>query len=53
MESARCWELSATVLFQAGDHEAALQQMGKTLAVYWQVGGWVGGCLSDDDGSRV
>jgi hypothetical protein len=37
MEVARCWEMSATILFQAGDHEAALQQMDKTLVVYWQV----------------
>lgn len=37
METARCWELSATILFQAGDHEVALLQMAKALAIFWQV----------------
>lgn len=38
MEHARCLELSASIIFQAGDHDLALAEMEKALAVYWQVG---------------
>lgn len=37
MEHARCLELSATIIFQAGDHETALAEMERALAIYWQV----------------
>lgn len=37
METAKCSELSATILFQAGDQDVALAQMEKALAIFWQV----------------
>eukprot|EP00624_Nannochloropsis_granulata_P001258 evm.model.NODE_16066_length_10007_cov_53.000698.3 len=39
-EVAHCLELSGTILCQAGDPEAGIEQIEKALAIYWQTSGF-------------